>query len=113
MPDNKSNLITLLEKANKAIMTFAESLDQKKRGMEGTPDSWAPKDDLAHIGEWYIISALRIAASRRGQAPKESNGGEARNAEIFEQYQHHSFDSVLTLVDAGHRELVNQIKALD
>lgn len=113
MSGYKSTLIALLDKANQAIMTYAAGLDDETRGLEGTPEAWAPKDDLAHIGEWNIISALRIAASRRGQAPKERSGIDDHNAEIFDRYRYQSFEGVLTLVDAGHRELVNQIEALE
>lgn len=113
MPQFKEDLLAMLEKGYQAVTSFAESLDKQTRNKEGTAEAWAPKDELAHIGEWNIISALRIAASRRGQAPRENNDFEMRNVEIFKQYRQHTFESVLMVLDAGQRELVSQIEAME
>ncbi len=108
----KLELLDLLQFARGAERDFAERMGDQVRDERGSPEQWAPKDELAHIGAWKAITAEVLAAAQAGESYTFHNDLDAKNEELYHQYDHLSWGSVLDTLHRHAEQLIARVDAM-
>lgn len=110
--DLKTNLITLLESAEREEQAYITSLTEAQRNVVGTPDHWSPKDILVHNGFWKKQLANRISLALKGEPEHPLDDYLKVNDEVFEQHRDDSWEQVIKWTDQTNRALIEVTQSL-
>ncbi len=111
---SKSQILELIQLGHAEILHFASIVPVEDRTVPGEPDQWGAKDILAHIGEWQLQNAAKMAGTRRidpdvsGAQGKEDD----ENALIFQNYRAAAWDEVISLLESAHTRLLDLTRSI-
>lgn len=88
-------LVKLMREAKNELDTLVSGLTAADRNALGTPDHWATKDMIAHLGVWQNRLVDEMDRLEGGDPLPDWGDLDATNLEIFEQNWHRSWDEVL------------------
>ena len=96
----KTRLTELLHYIRDELLAFDSRLNQAERAEIGAADAWSAKDELVHNVVWAGRMLDDLEVIEGGEpAPQHDYGDfEAENRDIFEKYQHASWEEVRGMV---------------
>ncbi len=106
-------LLRLLGRARDAQAAWAAGLPGAERDAKGTPEHWAPKDELAHITFWQQISAERLMTARTGEQPTDTSDFQALNERTFAKQRDTPWEQVLASAEQAYATLAERVSALE
>jgi hypothetical protein len=118
LPNNKANLISLIEREWSALMDVVEQLSSEQMH---TPDEggWSPKDNLAHLTEWMNILVdyyldHQPAHEVIGVAPEvtENWNYEMMNDVMFERDRHQPLEQVLAELKSTYAKVHARLETM-
>jgi hypothetical protein len=107
----KKRLLDLLQFAGDAERAFASVMGERVRDETGTADSWAPKDELAHVAAWKRITAELIRAGLEGKTFQFHDDLDQKNEELYQQSAAMPWGSVVEGLATDTETLVEQVTA--
>lgn len=112
-PQIHDTLLRLLGRAREAQAAWAAGLPEAEQSAVGTPDRWAPKDELAHITFWQQITAERLTVARSGGQPPDTSDFQALNDRTFAEQRDTPWAQVLASAEQAYATLAERVRALD
>jgi tetratricopeptide (TPR) repeat protein len=88
----------LLEKSYQAEKQFIASLSEEERNAEGSFETWAAKDILAHIAHWKKHYAGNILSALEGKSPVQIEDGDQANKQVYCQYRDQPWAAIEALM---------------
>jgi hypothetical protein len=101
-------MVELLQKGQALVMAFAADLSERERSTSGTPDRWAPRDILAHIGVGILGWAGTLA---NGEVPAPQGKPGVVNQAMFEAYRSRPWNEIAGLLEHAYPALIEQVRA--
>ena len=118
LPNNKANLISLIEREWSALMDVVKQLSPEQ---VLSPDvgGWSPKDNLAHLTEWMNILVNyyldhRPAHEVIGVDPEvtENWDFETMNEVMFKRDRHQPLEQVLTELKSTYAKVLARLESM-
>ncbi len=107
----KPKLLALLEEARVALCSLADSVSDAERHAFGTPQRWALKDLVFHIGVWEARQAEQLAQAARGEKPEKYDNYLELNDQNFLENCDRAWEDVWAEAERRRQELVAQVEA--
>jgi hypothetical protein len=108
----KQRLLDLLSDTYVQELEFATVLSETERTVNGTPERWSMKDNLAHCAAWQKNLAENLAAADTGGAFQRTEDTNRRNDEIFAEHQADTLEEIIVDLKTAYLALATQTRQL-
>jgi len=102
----------LLERGYQAEIQFMDDLSAEERNTDGSFETWAAKDVLAHVAHWKKYHAENLLGALEGKTPTQIEDGEQANEQVYAQYREQPWAEIEALVAASCERMKDALKAL-
>jgi len=108
----KTRLLALLQEGHADMGSLADSVGEAERQASGTPERWALKDLVFHVGFWTARQVEQLATALRGETPPAYDNYLEINDQGFLENRDRSWDDIWTEAERHHAALVASVEAL-
>lgn len=108
--DFHSQLRDIIQKSQRVVMDYMNSLSEGERSASGTWETWAPKDQLSHITYWQRRGVEFLSYVSRGQNPPKYPPYEECNRLNFEETKDKPVEMLLREYKAVQESLGEVLK---
>jgi hypothetical protein len=106
------SLLDLLSQSRSIEQAFLTGLPEAERRGEGTATDWSAKDVIAHLADWRLQDASKLAAVAAGETPPDTPELDSTNAVVFERHRSQSWDNVSRFSAGAWSSLARAIESL-
>ena len=116
-PQNKSDLIKVIQSERERLNSLFEGLPESHVIKSGVEGNWSVKDILAHISAWERIAIDIIQSANDGEPLKPYINKifediDKFNADVFKKYQNYRWMEVIEEFNASHQDFMILIESL-
>jgi hypothetical protein len=106
------DLLDLLSQSRSIEQAFLTGLPEAERRGEGTLADWSAKDVVAHLADWRLEGASKLAMVAAGETPPDTPELDSTNAVVFERHRSQSWDDVARYSSGAWSSLARAIESL-